>query len=395
MKKIVIAPDSYKGTFTSVEAAKVMAMAVKEVFPNMQIDIKPMADGGAGTLEALSFSLPGEWISCQVHNPLGEPILASYYRLFSYSKEEKEKDEEAVLEMARTAGLLLIPEDQRNPFRASTFGTGEMILHCLERGFSHISLTLGGSGTNDGGVGMALALGYKFLDSRGNHLFQDYKDFYVPKLKDLHSISVEKVDSRIEQVSFQCITDVNNPFIGPQGASAVYGPQKGATPEMVGILDEALASLAKVVEKDLGVSIAHLSGAGAAGGLGGGVAAFLKGRILPGAPWMAEKIGLPQSVSQADLVITGEGKVDGQTLFGKTIYHIAKICEEYSKELLVLAGSLGEGYENLEKNLPHIHIIDLSKGKSYSLEELQKIGKDLIVNSLKEELIHRWKGEEL
>ncbi|WP_144551945.1 glycerate kinase [Bacillus sp. X1(2014)] len=359
--KFVLAPDSFKESMTAKKAALAMEKGVKAVFPNAECVIVPMADGGEGTVDSLVSMTNGEIIKTDVIGPLGEKVIAEYGLLG--------EGQTAVIEMASASGLELIKPKERNPLLTTTYGTGQLIKHALDKGVRRFLIGIGGSATNDGGAGMLQALGVSFKDQDGNEL-----PFGGGALHRLHSIDMSCLDERIKTVQMDVACDVTNPLIGDNGASAIFGPQKGATPEMVRILDQNLAHFADVIKKQLGEDIAHLDGAGAAGGLGAGLLAFLNAQLKKGIDLVIEYTGLEEQVKGADYVFTGEGSIDGQTLFGKTPYGVAAIAEKYSVPVIAFAGRIGNGVESLYDN-GFTAIIGILKGVT-TLEEALECGEE-------------------
>jgi glycerate kinase len=333
--KIVVAPNAFKGTLTAPQAASAIARGVREVFPEAEIVEVPVADGGDGTMEALVAANRGEYRHARVDGPLGDPVEARFGLTDSGAT--------AVVELAAASGLTLIPPERRDPRRASTYGFGQLLRAALDAGPSRVIAGIGGSATNDGGAGMAQALGYRLLDSAGRELERG-----GAALARLERIDTYSVDRRWRGVRVKVACDVTNPLTGPEGASAVYGPQKGADPEAVRELDSALARLATVVERDLGKRVAAIPGAGAAGGTGAGLVAFLDAELVPGAPLVVEAAGFDAQLQGADLVITGEGRVDEQTAYGKAPGEVARRAHAAGVPVLLLAGTKGEGWEALK-----------------------------------------------
>lgn len=327
--KIVIAPDSFKESLTALEVAESIEKGFKRVFPDAEYVKVPMADGGEGTVQSLVDATGGEIIRKRVTGPLGEPVLAFLGILGDKST--------AVIEMAAASGLHLVPADKRNPLLTTTRGTGELIAAALDYGAKHIIIGIGGSATNDGGVGMAKALGIQFLDKNGEEIGEG-----GGALGNLASINLANLDSRLSDIKIDVACDVNNPLTGERGAAAIFGPQKGATLEMVSQLDDCLGQFAAIVERDLGKQIKDVSGAGAAGGLGGGLLAFLPAELKRGVEIVIEAAGLADLVQGADLVITGEGKIDGQTIFGKTPIGVAKTAKKYGIPVIGIAGNVAD-----------------------------------------------------
>ncbi|MGQ9520872.1 MAG: glycerate kinase [Candidatus Fervidibacter sp.] len=331
--RFVIAPDSFKGSASAKEVAQVIADGLKVALPNDEYDLVPMADGGEGTVEALVTATGGKIVNVKVTGPLGEPV-ESFFGILGDGKT-------AVIEMAAAAGLNLVPPEKRNPLFTTTYGVGELIKAALDEGCLRQIIGIGGSATNDGGAGMAQALGAKLLDRNANEI-----GFGGIELGKLACIDISGLDKRLREAEILVACDVTNPLTGPNGASAVYGPQKGATPEAVRILDENLHHYAKVIRKDLGVDIEHVPGAGAAGGLGAGLMAFCQAKLIRGVDLIVQAVKLDERVQSADLVITGEGKLDFQTGFGKVPYGVAKVAKRYGKPVIAIVGQLGEGSEN-------------------------------------------------
>jgi len=330
--RIIIAPQSLKGSLTAAEAGQAIALGVQEVYPDAEIDIVPIADGGEGTVQALVDATGGEIVQQTVTGPLGEPVTA-FFGLLGDGRT-------AAIEMAAAAGLPLVPPDKRDPRVTTTYGVGELILAALDRGSRHFIIGIGGSATNDGGAGMAQALGASLLTDEGTEIA-----WGGAALATLSRISIEKIDPRLQECSVEVASDVNNPLCGPTGASAVYGPQKGATPEMVTELDEALAHYASVIERDLGMAVKDVPGAGAAGGLGAGLMTFLHATLRPGAQIVLEAVHLEERIQTADLVITAEGQIDAQTAYGKSVGAVAAVAKRYGLPVVALAGGLGDNYQ--------------------------------------------------
>ena len=332
--RIIIAPDSYKGSVSALGVAEAMERGVLRVFPDADIFKIPIADGGEGTVEALVMATGGQKVVQQVSGPLGEPVVA-YWGVLG-------DGETAVIEMAAASGLPLVPKDKRDPRIASTYGTGQLIKAALDEGLRKIIIGIGGSATNDGGVGMAKALGARFLDSSGAEL--------VPggaALAQLAAIDLSSFDARLADTAIMVACDVDNPLCGCRGASAVYGPQKGATPGMVSELDAALAHYASIATEATGNDIASCAGAGAAGGLGAGLLFFTKAQLRPGVEIVLETTGFADLVSQSQLVITGEGRTDFQTAFGKAPVGVAKVAKRYGVPVVCLSGGLGDGADDV------------------------------------------------
>ncbi len=332
--KVVIAPDSFKESLSAAEVAVAIAAGLREVWPQAELLCRPMADGGEGTVVALLAATGGEYRECVVRGPLGEPVTAQWGWIAG--------SRSAVIEMAAASGLHLVPPARRDVLSACTYGTGELIRAALDAGAERIVLGFGGSATNDGGSGMLRALGARFEDAAGSPLPPG-----GAALAQLARIDLSGLDPRLAQVDFEVACDVDNPLCGPRGASQVFGPQKGATPEQVRQLDAALARFADVCTQTLGRDDRDLPGSGAAGGIGFAARSFLGASFRPGIELVAEVSGLEQALIGADLVITGEGRIDLQTLHGKTPMGVASIAKRHGVPVVALAGMLGEGYQQL------------------------------------------------
>ena len=333
--KIVIAPDSFKESLSAKAAADAIARGFQAVFREATIVQVPLADGGEGTMETLVDALGGQLIPARVSDPLGRPIEAHFGLLGDGST--------AIIEIAAASGLARVSPAERNPLLTSTRGTGELIRTALDTGARRILIGLGGSATNDGGVGMAQALGFRFVRHDGTEIAPG-----GASLAELDRILLHDVDPRLAYTEFIAACDVDHPLIGEQGASAVFGPQKGATPTMVQQLDKALTHLAWRIREDLHCDVADKPGAGAAGGLGAGVLAFLGGKLQRGVDMVIDAVGLPSHIQDADLVITGEGRIDEQTLHGKTLSGVARIVHSHGVPVIAIGGSLGPGSESLQ-----------------------------------------------
>jgi len=334
--KILVAPNAFKGTLTAPQAAAAISRGVREVFPGAEIIEVPVADGGDGTADALVSALHGEFRAVRVDGPLGDPVEARF-GLVDFGRT-------AVVELASASGLALIPPAWRDPMHATTYGFGQLLCAAKDAGVAAVIAGIGGSATNDGGAGMAQALGYRLLDAGGHDLERG-----GAALARLWTIDASGFDRGWRSVGVRVACDVTNPLTGPLGASAVYGPQKGAGPEMVRELDAALARLSEVIERDLGKRVSDVPGAGAAGGAGAGLIAFLGAELVPGAPLVVEAAGFDEKLKGASLVITGEGRADGQTAYGKAPGEVARRAQAKGVPVLLLAGSKGEGWESLNK----------------------------------------------
>ncbi len=330
--RIAIAPDSFKGTLTALEAATHIEEGFKSVLKNISVRKIAMADGGEGTVRAIAESTGGKILTRTVTGPRGKKVRAH----FSVSGDGKI----AVIEMAAASGLALLKPRERNPMVTTTRGTGELIKHALKLGVRKILVGIGGSATNDGGTGMARALGVRFFDARGCALPEG-----GGALRSLNRIDMRRLDPRMKGVSVEVACDVDNPLTGRHGAAHVYAPQKGATPAMVKKLDAGLKQLAAVVKRDIGSDILKVPGSGAAGGLGGGLMAFLGGRLRPGVDIVIDSVRLKQHLKGCHLVITGEGRMDHQTAFGKTPAGVARAAKELGLPVIAICGSLGKDPE--------------------------------------------------
>jgi glycerate kinase len=332
--KILIAPDSFKGSLTSLGVAENIGKGFLRVFPEAEILKVPMADGGEGTLQSLVDAYKGEIIKERVTGPLGEEVEA-YYGLI-------ENGFTGVIEIAAASGLTLVPEEKRNPMKTTTYGTGQLIKRALEKGVRKLIIGIGGSATNDAGVGMAQALGVKFLDKDGKEI-----GYGGAELGRIERIDMSLLEPRIKEVDIRVACDVKNRLYGREGAAYVYGPQKGASPEMVMILDENLRHFSRIVERELGVELQSIEGGGAAGGLGAGLVAFLKAKLEAGIDIVMDAVKLEEKMKKADLVITGEGCIDGQTVNGKTPIGVARKARKYGIPVIAISAITGEGVEKV------------------------------------------------
>jgi glycerate kinase len=328
--KIVIAPDSFKESLTALAVANEIEAGFREFFPDAHYVKLPVADGGEGTVQAMIDASGGRRIELRVTGPLGEPVSAFYGLMGDGAT--------AVIEMAAASGLEQVPPARRNPLHTTSYGTGQLILNALDAGARRFVLGVGGSATNDGGAGMLQALGGRLLDAAGAEL-----NAGGGALAALARIDLSDLDARIKDSVFDIACDVSNPLVGPQGASAIFGPQKGATPAMVEQLDANLRHYAEVIAHDLGQQVAEVPGAGAGGGIGAGMLVFLGGRLRPGSEIVMAAVGLDAAVADADLVITGEGRIDGQTVHGKTPVGVARVAGRHGKPVIAIAGGLAAG----------------------------------------------------
>lgn len=338
--KIVIAPDSYKESLTAQQVASAMEAGFRAVFPQASYVLVPVADGGEGTVDAVMTATKGRRIDVTVQGPLGDPVKAFYGLSGDGSM--------AVIEMAAASGLALVPPERRNPLKTSSVGTGQLIRAALEAGARSFILGIGGSATNDGGAGMLQALGARLLDGEGAEIPAGGEG-----LGRLAAIDLSAFDSRLREVTVDVACDVDNPLCGPHGASVVFGPQKGASPEMVKVLDANLQHFADIARRDLQIEMADVPGAGAAGGMGGAMYAFLHGRLRSGVDIITEAVGLEAALRDADLVVTGEGRIDGQTVHGKTPVGVARVAKRHGKAVIAIGGCLRSDVDRV-----HAHGID-------------------------------------
>lgn len=324
---IIVAPDTFKGSISAKDICVAVHKGISNVFSEAEVHLVPLADGGEGTLDSLMFASNGELITARVKGPLGHDIDAAY----GVIKEEQT----AVIELAQASGLTLIHPDVRNPLLATSYGTGELIRHALDSGYRKFVIGLGGSATNDAGTGILMALGLKIYDQTGELLPNG-----GGALLNAAYYDDSNLDSRLKESTFIIATDVTNKLCGPEGASAVFGPQKGAASQDVDLLDQALNQFAEVVYKQKGIDMRTMTGGGAAGGAGAGLMAFLDAEIKPGIDVIMDVMKLEQLMQDADLVITGEGRLDNQTLFGKVISGVCKAAQKYNVPVIALCGSL-------------------------------------------------------
>ena len=323
--KVVVASDSFKGCLTSMQVAEAVEAGIHMCCPDCQVVRLAVADGGEGTVDALIETMGGRRVSVEVLDPLGRPCMAEYAILRDgYT---------AVMEMSSASGLPLLRPDERNPMKASTFGTGQMIADALDRGCRRFLIGIGGSATNDAGMGMLEALGCRFLDEDGNAL-----QGCGESMSRIATIDLSNLRSEIGESEFIVACDVDSPFHGPEGAAYVYGPQKGATPEMLIRLDDGLRNMADLIAREMGIQVADMPGAGAAGGLGGAFKAFLNAGLRRGAEMVLDAIGFDEIIKDADIVITGEGRIDSQTMTGKLPYAVARRAGLQDIPVLAICG---------------------------------------------------------
>jgi len=331
---ILVAPDSFKGSLTAWQAADAIVQGVRDVLPDAEIVSIPLADGGEGTVDALVMATSGRILREKVTGPMGDPVEAAFGVLGD--------DVTGVVEMAEAAGLSLVPAERRNPLLATTYGVGELMRAALDAGCRRLIVGLGGSATSDGGAGMAQALGVRLLTADGSELKRG-----AAALMSLDRIDLGGLDPRFEQAKVWAASDVSNPLCGPEGAAAIYAPQKGADARTVEMLDQALGNLAAVIEREVGEKVRDLPGAGAAGGLGAGLVAFCGAEIRSGASLVLETLRFEEYLQSADLILTGEGKIDRQIEFGKAISGVALLAEKYKVPVVAFAGAVEEEPERL------------------------------------------------
>ncbi|MBP6122480.1 MULTISPECIES: glycerate kinase [Providencia] len=334
--KIVIAPDSFKESLSALQVATIIEKGFKEVFPEAIYIKCPIADGGEGTVVTMIEATNGEIHHIDVIGPLGVPVKA----FFGLSNNKKQ----GFIEMAAASGLELVPPALRNPLLTTSYGTGELITACLDIGVEHIIIGIGGSATNDGGAGMLQALGAKLLDIDGQQI-----KLGGSGLADLFNIDVNEMDPRLTHCQFSIACDVSNPLIGENGASVIFGPQKGATADHIKELDRNLEHFADTIKRDLGVDVHYIPGAGAAGGMGAALLAFLKAELRPGFDIIANTLNLELKMKGADLVITGEGRLDNQSLNGKVPIGVAQLAKKQKIPVIAIAGSLGDDLDHLQQ----------------------------------------------
>ena len=331
MQNFILVPDSFKGTLSAIEVCNIMKSSIKNLYKDANIISVPVADGGEGTVDAFLYALGGGKKSIWVSDAFNEQKILAHYAML--------KDNIAVIEMAACAGLPLV-KNRLEPDKTTTFGVGELIIDAINSGAKKIILGLGGSATNDGGCGMAVALGVKFKDE------QDQE--FIPTggtLSQIYKIDMNNIYSKIKDVEFISMCDVDNPLCGRLGASAVFAPQKGADEDMVKSLDEGLAHLAKIIKRDLHIEVKDIKGAGAAGGLGAGSIAFLQSKLTKGIDVILDTIKFDELVSKADIVFTGEGKFDSQSLHGKVVMGVANRSQKYKTPVIVVTGAIGENIQ--------------------------------------------------
>ncbi len=352
--KIVIAPDSYKESLSALEVATAIERGFREIFPSAEYIKIPVADGGEGTVEAMVAATNGRIVTVAVKGPLGEQAEGFY----GISGDEQS----AFIEMAAASGLEMVPPAKRDPLITTSWGTGELIRHALDAGVKHIIIGIGGSATNDGGAGMVQALGAKLLDEQERQIAPG-----GAALESLVRIDLRELDKRLAGCRIEVACDVTNPLTGEAGASAVFGPQKGATPEMIARLDKALAHYAEIIARDLDIDVLNLAGGGAAGGMGAALYAFCGAELRQGIEIVTDALALDKHVRDADLVITGEGRIDSQTVHGKVPVGVAKVAKRYNIPVIGIAGSL-----TADVGVVHDHGIDAVFSVLYTICTLEK-----------------------
>ncbi len=363
--KTVIAIDSLKGSLTSIEAGNAITEGIKRADPSAEVVVRPLADGGEGTTDTLASGLGGRIEKITVTGPLGTPVCAEYGII--------DETKTAIMEMATAAGITLVPDDARNPLDTTTFGVGEMIADAVQKGCRNFIIGIGGSATNDGGLGMLSALGFGFCDKNGNIVGTYGKD-----LENVTGITTDKVLPQLVECNFSIACDVTNPLCGENGCSAVYGPQKGATPEIVATMDKWLENYAKVAEQTFESADSSFPGAGAAGGLGFAFLTFLNGKLEPGIELILDKTNLEDYIKDADVVVTGEGRLDFQTAMGKAPIGVARLAKKHGKKVIAFAGAVTRDATECNKNgidayfpiLREICILDRAMEKEYAAENL-------------------------
>ncbi|KJY94247.1 glycerate kinase [Vibrio neptunius] len=331
--KIVIAPDSFKESLTAVEVAQSIQMGLERVWPDAEFLKVPVADGGEGTVQSLIDATSGQKVFTETTGPLGETVQACYGVLGD--------GKTAVIEIAEASGLHLVPAEKRDPKITSSFGTGELIKHALSQGVSRLIVGLGGSATNDAGAGMLAALGVTFIDKTG----EEFVPVGGANLANLARVDTSKLDPRLHQCEVVVACDVDNPLCGALGASAVFGPQKGATEQDVTLLDQSLEIFGQVTKKNVGVDVLTAAGAGAAGGMGAALLGYANAVLKPGIEIVLDTVNLESKLIGANLVITGEGKIDDQTVHGKTPVGVAKLAKQFNLPVIAIAGCTGSHFQ--------------------------------------------------
>ena len=356
MKKIIIAPDSFKGNLTSLEVASCLEKGIRRVIPRVKCIKVPMADGGEGTVQSMVDAARGKFIKKRVKGPAGKLVTARYGWLT--------RRKTAIIEMAQASGLHLVDGRTKNPLKTTTYGTGQLMLDAMNRGAKEIIIGIGGSATNDGGAGMAQALGVKFLNAKGKEIKEPGCGGMLIKIA---AIDMRSLDARVHDTDIVVACDVENPLYGKKGATHVFGPQKGATPRMVDTLDAHLKHFGRLIKRDLKKDVSRMPGAGAAGGLGAGLVAFANAQLKSGIDIVLEASGLNGHMKDADLVITGEGRIDFQTAFGKTPAGVAKAAKKHGVPVIAIGGALTDDAREVFAH--GIDSLASAAAKNMSLEE--------------------------
>lgn len=374
--KVILAPDSFKESLSAVDAAAAMARGVRRVWPDAVIEEIPLADGGEGIVEALVTATGGAFRQTQVVGPRGGQVTARWGLLGNTDSTT------AVIEMAAASGLALLPNEQRNPLETTTYGTGQLVGAALDAGAKKIIIGIGGSATNDGGTGAAQAVGVRFYDRDGNILTEPLTG---GRLDRIEQIDLNGRDPRLKDVDICAACDVTNPLCGPRGAAAVYAPQKGATPGQVDLLDNYLAHLAERIIHNLNKTICDVPGAGAAGGMGGGLLAFFNARLRSGIDLVLDAVRFEQRIADADLILTGEGRLDAQSVMGKVIAGVARVAARHRVPVIALAGLLGDGVEQTRELLHSYHCINppdlpLDQAFARAAQNLERTAADICTN---------------
>ncbi len=366
--RILVSPDKYKNSLSALQVCNIIQKAIIEVDGSSEVITSPMADGGEGTVSTLVESQNGKYVNLKVMGPLGKPVRARFGII---------RDCIAIIEMASASGLALVPNKKRNPMETTTYGTGELIKKALDMGCKKVIVGIGGSATNDGGLGMAQALGYKFFDKKDKLLGLGGKEMI-----NLYRIDASDIHKSISSCQFDVACDVANPLTGKNGAAYVYAPQKGADSIMVRKLDKGLSNFAEVIKKEFGKDIKKIKGSGAAGGLGAGLAVFLNANLKPGTDIIIEITQLEDKIKDVDLVITGEGTLDKQTFFGKSVYGVAKLAKKYNIPLITINGSVSIKRKEIKKKYQGLIDGNFSIiNKPMRLNEAVKNTKELLANT--------------
>ena len=370
--KFVLAPDKFKGSLTGMQFCKVVEEHLKKIIPKSEILSLPLSDGGDGTIEILKYHLKGKLIHVEVNDPLFRPIQTSYLFMDTI--------ETAFVEMAGASGMALLKPEEQNCFYTTTFGTGEVILDAIGQGAKTIILGIGGSATNDCGIGMANALGYKFEDKNGNELSPIGKN-----LSRIHNINTHNVFKDLKHIDFKVACDVTNPLYGKQGAAYIYGPQKGASENEIKLLDDGLKYIAKVFVKQFGKDVQNIKGAGAAGGMGAGTSVFLNAELQSGIDLVKDLIGFDEKIKHADWIVTGEGKLDSQTLSGKTIQGVLTSAKAKNIKVAALCGSISVSKKQVQ-NLGISYsdaVIDYAKDLEDAMANTEKYLPEMVMKFAK------------